>query len=200
MTITNGYCTLAEFKTANGDTFTTNATDDTAIEKLIEAASVHIRNVTGRNFTVQATDETRYFTAYDGNSIDVGELASVTSLSTDLDGSRGYASTWGATDFDLSPDNAALDGWPYMQIYTSPFGLYRFPVGVRRAIKIVGKFGWPAVPTPIRAACIAIATNLYRATQGSLAASIDQATQDQIEAAMVTSGANKMIKPYVRLL
>ena len=49
MTVINGYCTLAEYKNWPAIT-STDATDDSVLEKLIQAASRYIDNKTGRHF------------------------------------------------------------------------------------------------------------------------------------------------------
>ena len=147
MTITNGYCTLAEAKArlwppgAPADT-----TDDTTLEGMIEAASRKIDNDTGRRFYSNLTDETRYFTAHDPDCVFTDDIISVTTLKTDNDGDRTYENTFATTDYDLLPDNATLTLSPYTWIETSPFTSQYFPTQ-RKGIEITGKFGYAASTT-----------------------------------------------------
>ena len=70
MAITNGYATLPEFK-AWVDITSADAPDDGVIEDIIETASRHIDNTTGRTF--YARTETRYYDVPDGRQIDLDD-------------------------------------------------------------------------------------------------------------------------------
>lgn len=162
MAIVFGYATLAEVK-ASKRIASTNAGDDEFIEQLVEAASRYIDNVTGRRFYTTTADETRTFTA-DGGVVYPGDLLSITTLKTDDDGDRTYEVTWATTDYDLLPENAALDGRPYVSIEPSPQGRYGFPTQ-RKGVQIAGKFGFCATasrPDDINLACLMIVTTAYQ--------------------------------------
>ncbi len=161
MAITNGYATLVEIKARLG-IVTGDTADDTKLESVVEGISRAIDNHCGRRFYLDASDATRYFTAEFADLLYAGDLVSVTSLFTDEDGDRTYERTWATTDFDLDPPNAALDSWPYTSIATTPKGLYAFPVGIRKGVKLVGKWGWPAVPKPISEACLLAGEKLFK--------------------------------------
>ena len=159
MAITNGYCTLAEFKAfliPPGQTFSTDTADDAVLEMIVEGASRFIDGECARHFYKDSTDATRYYTANDSEHVRVDDLVSVTTLAID-EGLRTYPTTWETTDFDLWPYNAAADGRPYVQIIRAVNGnewFMTYPMGV----KITGKFGWPSVPTQIKEACLVIAS------------------------------------------
>jgi hypothetical protein len=161
MTITNGYATIAEFKSRFYPVGIVDITDDAVIEAIIEAVSRLIDERTGRRFYKNTTDETRYYTAQRGDELIVDDLVSITTLKTDEDGDRTYETTWAATDYDLLPYNAALDGKPYFMIQTSPNGDYSFPL-VEKGIQISGVFGWPAVPKMIKEACLIQSSRLFK--------------------------------------
>lgn len=128
--------------------------DDAELERIITAVSREIDNYCGRRF--YAASETRYYTASHPCRLTVDDLLAVTTLATDGDGDRTYEDTWAVTDFDLTPDNAALDGRPYWAIETAPAGDYSFPVGVRKGVKIVGSIGYSATTPPVvEDACLA---------------------------------------------
>jgi hypothetical protein len=85
----------------------------------------------------------------------VDDLVSVSSLTTDDDGNGTYETTWAAgTDYNLAPGNAALDGWPYNEIDVSVTWPRNFPRDVYRGVKVIGVFGWPAVPNAVKQAAI----------------------------------------------
>jgi len=160
MTITNGYCTLAELKAhtvSSGNTYPTDSADDAVLEVIIEAASRFWDGETCR-FFYKTSAETRYFTAND-NEIKTGDLVSVTTLQTD-DGLRTYPNTWETTDFDLKPDNASLEGRPYSKIVLSPITSRVMPNSISKGVKLLGVFGWPSVPTIIKEATILLAVSV----------------------------------------
>lgn len=179
MTITNGYCTLANARgrlsiTSSGDT-----TDDTKIENIVMAVSRTIDNYTGRHFYVDAADATRYFTAEWDDLLECGDLVSVTTVKTD-DGNRTYSTTWAATDYDLTPFDADDWGQPFTAIEVSPNGRYAFPVGLAKGVQVIGKWGWSAVPTPIEEACLLQTERLFK-------------RKDAIFGVMGASGMGQMI-------
>lgn len=169
MTITNGYATLDEYKkwivVRGGSAISTDANDDSVIEMLIESASRYFDADTGAKFYLPTDDETRYFTADNSWKIYTGFLASVTTVSVDYAGTRTYTDLT-LTDYDKTPDNAALDGFPYtaIEINRQQSAAY-FPT-TRRGVKIVGKWGWPATPKDVKEAVLSIAQSLYATRSG----------------------------------
>ncbi len=169
MSITNGYATLDEYKkwvvVRGGSAISTDANDDAMIEILIEAASRHIDMDTGAKFYLPSSDETRYFTAENAARVWLGFLATLTSIAVDYAGTRTYTALT-ATEYDLTPDNAVLDGFPYTaaEINHQQSSAY-FPT-TRRGVKVIGKWGWPATPKDIKEATLSIAQSLYATRSG----------------------------------
>lgn len=148
------YATLAEFKAAIG-IGTADTTDDTALQSVLDATDALIDLYTDRKQGFGTATETRYYTAQDYSYVLTDDLVSVTTLQTDDDGNGTYETTWTAgTDFVLAPGNANLDGWPYTEIDASVNWPRNFPRGVYRGVKVVGVFGWPAVPNAVKQAAI----------------------------------------------
>jgi hypothetical protein len=153
MAPTNGYCTLAQYKTLY-NVQGTDASRDTEIENVITAVSRLIDGYCHRRFYANSSDEVRYFTALNPDFLEPGDIVSITSLLTDVDGSRNYATTWLTTDYDLTPYNAVLDGRPYTRIELSPLGLTCFPLWIK-GVKITGKFGYGATaPAVVVQSCL----------------------------------------------
>jgi hypothetical protein len=97
MTITNGYCTLAEALAYSRITSTDSA-DDAVIEDLVEQASRAIDLFMGRQF--YASTETRYFDTPRERRLDLDKpLLAVTTLT------NGDSSTIAATEYNLWPKN-----------------------------------------------------------------------------------------------
>jgi hypothetical protein len=163
------YASLAEFKayaTVRGGVTAVDAGDDAVIEDILKSASRYIDVTTGRRFWYNAVDETRYYTPNESGFLFVDDLAMTpTTLKTDSSYDRTYATTIATTDYDLEPDNALLDGQPYTMIEMSPHATEYFPIW-RRGVQIVGKFGFPVVPSDIKGACLGIALNIYQNRSG----------------------------------
>jgi hypothetical protein len=160
MALVNGYVSLPELK---GQLGVVDANSDAALERVIGTVSRWIDKWCGRRFWVNAADEARYYTARFSHTVYTDDIVSVTTLGTDDDGDRAYENTWASTDYDLRPDNAALDGAPYTCIAVAPNGVYSFPSGVAKGVKILGKFGWSTtLPDLVREACLIQCTRVYR--------------------------------------
>lgn len=173
MTVTNGYCSLAEYKawiTMRGGTISTDAADDAVIEAMIEAASRYIDRETGQRFYLPATDETRYYTTDDPLHAKIDPFGSITSVSVDYDLTRTYTALV-ATDYDTLPDNAAADNLPFtgLEIAIGLSSTAYFPT-TRKGIKIVGKVGWPATPKDITDATLMMVQSIYGSRSGQTSA------------------------------
>lgn len=163
MTITNGYTDLATTRAMLSISAATATENDAYIELAVEAASRAIDDYCGRRFYASSTDETRYFTAAAPTRVYTDDIISVTSLATDEDGSRAWATTWTTSDYDLLPFNES----PYTIVQVTPLGDYSFP-RAPKAVKIVGKFGFCAladVPKVVKEACMLYAVRLYKRTK-----------------------------------
>jgi hypothetical protein len=166
MTITHGYCTLAEIKSRLGIE-TADTADDTKLESIIEASSRWIDNYCGRVF--YATSATRHYTARFGDLLSVDDIVSsgsavgVTTLKTDDYGDRTYPTTWATTDYDLLPTNGSPLGVPYTDIKLTYVGNNQFPVGVTAGVQIAGVFGYGyTAPPPIKEACLLASMRLFK--------------------------------------
>lgn len=202
MTLTNGYTTLAAIK-AHKDIASIDATDDALIEDLINAASRYIDAATGnRRYYTTSVDETRTYQAINGYRVYTDDIISITTLKTDSDGDRTYETTWATTDYDMLPENAALDGRPYTYIQIAPDGHYSFP-NQRKGVQIVGRFGYSTTTPPaIEIACRLIVLRMYQnrfgvSTEGPVnvtAAGIVITPQD------IPASAMQILNQYKRLV
>jgi hypothetical protein len=141
---------------ARFDVESVDASRDSFMEDIIEAASRWIDQYTGRVF--YATSEARYFTAESSVMVRITDLLSVTTLKTDDDGDRTYETTWASTDYDLMPYNDV----PYQWIEAAPNGVNLF-TGMRRGVEINGSWGYASTaPHAVREACLLYAARLYK--------------------------------------
>ena len=145
------YATLAEFKSSIG---ITDSTDDSALQSVLDATDQLINNYCDTKLGFATTSsQTRYYTADNLLYVLTDPIVTVTTLQTDDDGDGTYETTWSATDYILAPRNAATDGRPYTEIDTNIQDTRLFPTGYL-GVKVIGTFGWAAVPSAVKQAAL----------------------------------------------
>ena len=146
------YASLAMFKASVG---ISDSQDDIALQNVLDATDTLIDLYCDRKTGFGTATETRYYNAQAWDYVLIDDLVSVTTLTTDDLGDGTYSTSWTInTDYNLSPPNAALDGWPYTQIDASVTYPKNFPYDIYRGVKVVGVFGWPAVPQAVKQAAL----------------------------------------------
>jgi hypothetical protein len=151
MSITNGYCTLEQVKERLNIQGADNGRD-LSIELAVQGVSRLIDALCHRVFYSSAASTSRYFTPLNNSYLDIDDLRTVVSISSDDDGNLDYDNTWAATDYILSPLNDTV----YTQVIVSPQGCYAFPI-LTKSTRIIGTWGYCATgshPDMIREACI----------------------------------------------
>lgn len=163
MAIVNGYATLADLKAALR---ITDSVDDSLIEISIEAASREIDGHCNRVF--YSTSGTRVYNPVDTFVTNTDDIISVTTLKTSSN-AEVYDQTWKTSDFQLEPLNGVSGGLvqPYTRIRA--VGDYLFPIWSVGStynnfapVQVVGVFGWSAVPTAVKQACILLAMRQFK--------------------------------------
>jgi hypothetical protein len=160
LAITNGYCSLAEIKSALR---ITDNIDDSLLETAVESASRLVDGFAGRNFYSNGS-ATRYFTPEDSIVCEIDDLISLTRLevSADLDGV--FDQIWAATDYQLEPLNGRADGltgWPATRIRA--VGDFVFGTNIGEAsVKVIGTWGWSAAPVAIKQATIIQGSRIFK--------------------------------------
>lgn len=160
------YATTAQLRRALGGPSTSEVADEDLYAAL-EAASAEVDRIAGRTFAAPSSGA-RYFTARYGNDlIEIDDLLSVTSIKTDTDGDRTYATTWATADYDLEPVNAAAKGLPYTHIRRRRGGEQHFERDQRQGIEVTGSWGYSAaVPAVVVSATLAMAASVVQQQGG----------------------------------
>lgn len=159
MAITNGYCTLAEMKTALQ---ITDTNDDTSLEVAVAAASRMIDDYTARFFFRNGTTETpatRYYTPQDAWTLATDDIVSISQIASDDNFDRTYGTIWAAEDYMVEPVNNPARGWPVSRVLA--VGAYIFPATLPQSVRISGIFGFSAVPVEINIATQLQASRLF---------------------------------------
>lgn len=146
------YLTLAELKATLSLSSETYA--DADIGQSITAASRAVDQYCDRFFWKDTSDATRKYTPIASDFVYVDDLSqaptSVTSQGTTLVRD---------TDYALASANGSLDGEPYERLVAVAASFARF---VPDSLVVVGKFGWPAIPSQVKTATTILATRLLR--------------------------------------
>lgn len=157
------YCSASELKShlriADTD-------DDTALGVAITAASRAIDKACNRQFGSAA--QTRVYTwgrefVYGRIAVPIDDVQTTVGLTVKLD--QGQDGTYEQTltyqtDFDLWPSNAAGDGVPWTHVVFRPDAA-AFPVQFADELQVAATFGWTAVPTIVKQACLIQAARFF---------------------------------------
>jgi hypothetical protein len=139
--------------------------DDAALVLALEAASRAIDHYTGRQFGLAEEPEARIFgSTWPGRTaVVIDDLMTEEGLEVRT---RTDGSVWGdplelegASGFSLYPWNAATDGRPWTMLVAAS-GV-RWPPG-DRAVQVVARWGWTAVPAEVRQACLIQAVRIWK--------------------------------------
>lgn len=187
------YASLPELKAYLG---ITDTTDDSALQEALDSASRGITETCGRTFTISTTATARLFEPDDWCWANVDDFWTTTGLivATGTDGT-----TWTAqTAYELEPLNGMVSGepgWPYNKI--RPVG-WTFPASStrRQTLQVTAKWGWPAIPSPVKQACLMLASE----TSKLKGAPFGVASFDQFGPVRVKDNpmAMRRLQPYIR--
>jgi hypothetical protein len=149
------YCTSTELKSF---VRIADDLDDAQVALAISAASRAIDRACNRQFGLEAAPVARYYTArWDRErnlwSIEIDDLMSESGLvvATDSDGDEGYSDS--ITEHRLRPRNASANGRPWTELVVLA-GSTVTPVTVEDGVRVTALWGWSAVPTAIKQACL----------------------------------------------
>ncbi len=139
---------------------------DVEAQRAIDAAEEAIESYCGRTF-YQMTNATRYYTADRLYTLYPDDIVTAGTVLTDDNADGTHETTWATTDYNVGPYNAEAYGRPYTFIEVSAAGLRMFPKAIPRGVKIIGTFGWPAIPDAIVQATIIQATRFLKRARSS---------------------------------
>jgi hypothetical protein len=189
------YCTTAELKAYLG---ITDSVSDAQLGDCITTASRAVDHFCGRRFFADTNATARVFVPRNRHILKVDDFQGTSGLIIQIDtGDDGtFATTLTATDYELQPFNQVNDGepnWPYYRInyVTSVWPLNNNRDG---AVQVTAKWGWPAVPAPVKQAAIYLAEETFKLK----GAPFGIASNDQFGPIRVRDNPKvmNMLKPY----
>jgi hypothetical protein len=199
VTITNGYCTLAEVKLELLPNLA-NSDHDTVLEVAINAASRAIDGHCGQRFWQDSTVVAREFYADSHTCCVIPEGISTTTgliVKIDEDADGTFESTLTiSTDFILTPRNAAAEVpvRPYTEVLAVENYSFPLPSNGRPGVQVTAKFGWPTVPDDVKKACLILSHDLFKAKD----AAFGIAGEGQFGTLMIRQNklASMLLAPY----
>ena len=168
MAIVNGYCTLAEVKSALR---LTDNVDDGLLEKAIESASRRIDGYCGRFFYKTASTAINLYPINEYLLRMPEDLANSTvTIKIDTTANGTYATTLTqGVDYILEPTDASIRAYPYVHarmVGGATFPLYTTPSFP--TCQVTGFWGWNAVPSDVSQACVLLAMRQFARLNAAL--------------------------------
>jgi len=159
MPITNGYCTLAQIKSALR---LTDSLDDSMLEMAIESASRMIDAECDRNFYSGGT-ATRDFIPNDSYVVDTDDLTSIVSVKLDDAGNRDFPLTLAVSDYQTEPVNQKVSGNAFPITRLRMVGDHLLPIwGKQATVRIEGVYGFTPQPIQISQACVILSSRYFK--------------------------------------
>lgn len=163
MALGDDYATLTELKDRFG---ITDTNDDTRLSEALASASRGIESCTGRQFNDAGTATSRIFAVTTSRLAKVDDFHTTAGLvvATDPGDSGSYGTTWLTSDYELRPLNGMVRGqagWPYWKVVA--VGGQYFPTCTRRSpLRVTARWGWAAVPAPVKEATLILAEEIFK--------------------------------------
>jgi len=164
MALGDSYADVAELKTRLD---INDTAEDDQLEAALATASRGIEKECSRQFNLATSATARVFEPENHCLTYVDDFSTADGLIIAIDrGEDGtYEETWTASDYQLKPLNGVVDGeigWPFWKVQA--VGRF-FPCRYRRApVQVTAKWGWAAVPAPIKEATLILAEDLFKLT------------------------------------
>lgn len=190
------YATLAELKVYSNNT---QDTYDDVLTDALTAASRAIESVCHRQFNDADTASARVYRPLHSTLVKVDDFHTPTGLivKTSTNGDGVYDTTWASAEFEQRPLNGVVSGqpgWPFYELWSD--GSRLFPTAKFASVQVTARWGWTAVPLPVKQACLMIAHELFKMKDApfGVAGATDYGTVSVRENKMVM----KRLAPYVR--
>lgn len=203
------YATAAELA-ARYPTLTSASLDADEIDAELDAATAWVDGHCSRTFALEDSVSVRYFATNDRYVLDLGQFEIGTTEGVIIavdDGTGDYATTIASTGYELEPVNAVFaspDARPYTTIRRlgSHWPYAVTPSTRQERIKITAKYGWPAVPEPVKRATLTLVSHAFENTSGVKSEAIDGYSVTYMTVAGteigVPSSVVSWLRPYVR--
>ncbi len=165
--IGDSYATLPQFK--NYMKIDASKTGyDAAMQDALDSASEEIELFCERQFNKETSATARFFTTISCSSIEIDDLWDPVTVVVKSGTADNLGDPWSSTYYELLPRNGVVNGvpgWPYSRIraLNRPLNIPSWGV-----VQVTAKWGWAAVPAPIKQACLIIASQNFKLAEAPL--------------------------------
>lgn len=166
------YASVADYRARAG---VLTGVDDATLAVQLDAVSEYLDQRLGRSFGLDAQATPRYF-AGSGSVLWIDDCgAAPTAIEADLDGDGVYELAIPSTAVFLEPANALARGWPVTRlVLRSGNGVLAAWPKAPQSVRVTARWGWPAVPGPIREATVVIVRQLRDLGLGGVLQAVTQ--------------------------
>lgn len=208
MPLGDSYATLPQLKAYMKASLDDVTTYDSILTDALASVSREIESHCHRQFNNTDTATPRYYDPDCIFTIREGWTVAQWAAVDDFYDAAGLivqsgTTTWSSSDYKLHPRNGVVDGqpgWPYWEIHTASSLRFEMPHGFRFEtapdITVTAKWGWTSVPTPVKQACLILASETFQIKD----APFGVAGLDQFGVIRVRDNrmAESKLAPYVR--
>lgn len=168
--------------------------DDDLLLAHIEAASRTVDDICHRTFSLADTATARTFSPSTALVCMVDDIGSTSGLVVKIDDALTGTFDLTVTDYTPQPDNALARGVPITKLMA--YDTY-WPSDLRPTVQVTARWGWPAVPEPVRSATAILAGRLFKRAD-SLLGVAGFGDLGAITLRAVDPDVQRMLAPYVR--
>lgn len=165
MALGDNYATLTELKSRLG-IGQSDTLDDGKLSAALAVASRGIDRTCNRQFNDAGTASARVFQTRDWYRAEVDDFHTTDGLiiRTDEADDGQYEAEWRTGDYQLEPLNGIVDGepgWPFFAVQATE-NRYFIRFARWAQIQVTARWGWAAVPAPIKEATLIIAEDIFK--------------------------------------
>jgi hypothetical protein len=172
-----------------------DSVDDALLSGHIEAASRTIDDICHRSFDLDAAATARVFYPDSQLVVRTDDIGSLDGFVLKIDENATATFNLTITDATAEPLNALAKGTPITKLVA--YETY-FPTDIRPTVQVTARWGWPAVPEPVRSACGILAGRLFKRAD-SLLGVAGFGDLGAITLRAVDPDVQRMLAPYVRV-
>jgi hypothetical protein len=169
--------------------------DDDLLGAHIEAASRTIDDICHRTFSLATSATARVFWPDSALVVRTDDIGTTDGLVVRIDSQLTGNFDQVITDATAQPDNALALGKPITKFVA--YDTY-WTQDWRPTVQITARWGWPAVPEPVKGACAILAGRLYKRAD-SLLGVAGFGDMGAITLRAVDPDVQRMLAPYVRV-
>lgn len=144
-----------------------SSTIEPMLAEACQSASAEVDAYCGRTFRTGTEAAARRYRVVAPTYLIIDDAWDVESVATDTTDDGTFDTTWSANDYELEPINGVVGGvpgWPATKL--SAVGSLYFPVNdVRTTVEVTAKWGWAALPDPVRMATLLLAAETLKARE-----------------------------------